>query len=140
MTCKQSHFGSSQTDCANSCHTIYECDDASKTCVPKNHSTPGKHPFPDQKTCASECPAKPTPVPYEVRGIWRGLMLQNGYKTGEWLANITGDHISMWYPEGVDYKLYVQGAASAVAKPPQYVLLINSTEGKLKGQVRNAHA
>ena len=60
-------------------------------------------------------------------------MLQHGYKTGEWLANITADHISIWYPDGADYKVYVQGAASAVAKAPQYVLKIDSTEGKLKG-------
>lgn len=137
-TCEKAQFGAdTMQDCTTACQEIWECDDAAAMCKSVNASTPGLHPFKDNATCSAECPAAPKPVPYEVRGIWRGLQIQNSYTTGEWVANITADFMEIWYPvAGGKYELYVKGATVSYTKAPQYVLICTSTAGKLTGETR----
>lgn len=132
--CKKGKFGDKdQTSCAAHCVDSYQCDDATQTCKKATPGAPGPH-YPTNSSCAASCPAKPQPIPYQMRGIWRGLEIQGGYTTGEWVGNITADTIKLWYPTAKGYALYMNGTAYALAKAPQYVIVVNSTGGKLKGQ------
>jgi collagen type VI alpha len=141
LTCKQAKFGAkSKSDCESGCKTLFNCDFAKKQCTAVNSTGPGKTPYKDNATCSAEC-GHPTPVPYELRGIWRGIQQQKTYETGEWLANITENFMEMWKPVqgSAEYQLYVKGPAVGYKKEAtsvQYVIEVSSTAGLHKGQTR----
>jgi len=138
LTCAKAPFGDpSMEDCQQHCKVTYSCDEDKKMCHKSTPSDPGTQ-YPDNATCATNCPAKPQPVPYELRGIWRGLSIQNTYGVGEWVANISDKFIEIWYPDAASaaYKTYVKGNTTAFQHMGQYSLEITSTVGKLTGKVR----
>lgn len=134
LTCSPSPFGDpTQAECEAHCKTQYECDDVAKTCSVAKPGSPGKK-YPDNATCAQDC-GQHKPVPYQLRGIWRGLAIQNKYTTGEWVANVSDHYIEIWYPDPTGYKLYLKGNTTSVSHSGMYVLSVASTAGKLHGSV-----
>ena len=115
---------------------MYQCDEKAKQCMQVAPNATG-HKYQDNATCAKECPAKPMPMPYEMRGIWRGLAIQNSYVTGEWVANITNDTVGIWYPDAStsQYATYLKGSATAYGVGGRYSVVVDSTEGKYMGTV-----
>jgi len=137
FTCAVAPFGEkTQQLCEDHCKQTYLCDEASKMCVMSTPTAPGHH-FDDNATCSANCPSKPMPVPYEMRGIWRGLAIHNGYKPGEWVADIKNDSLTIWYPDTTGtYQIYVEGSADAIGIAGDYIIRVQSTKGKLQGSVR----
>jgi len=123
-------------DCQSHCKQAYTCDVATETCSKSSFNATGQKYF-DNATCATACTAKPIPVPYEMRGIWRGLAIHNAYSTGEWVADITNDTVQIWYPDAASsaYKVYMKGNASATGINGHYIIHVDSTEGKLMGKI-----
>jgi hypothetical protein len=138
--CAKAKFGEpSMQTCQQKCRLSYQCDATAEMCKQVNVSAPGKKYY-NRTACDAECPPKPTPTPYEIRGLWRGLRIDQSYTTGEWVANITADTLSIWYPDAGAgrYALYMSGAVSAIgtAKSGTYVMRVNSGAGKLQGAIR----
>ena len=119
------------------CEVTYDCDEGAKTC---NITQGGGGKFTNKTECSAQCPTKPTPVvPTELVGVWRGIEIHNGFKKGEWVANVSTTHFTLYTP---DLKVYLSGNAShkpATAHSKSGLsgeLWINSTAGVLKGDVK----
>jgi len=136
-TCKKTKYGIPRLEwCAEQCEVSYTCDEDAKTC---NVTQGGGGAFKNKTTCDASCPTKPTPiVPQELIGVWRGLELHNGFERGEWTANVTLHHFTLFTPE---LKVYLSGDAShrklSHGKAGETgELWINSTKGTLIGMVK----
>lgn len=135
-TCSAAPFGDPTMDeCKAHCKTAYQCNNATNQCMPVSPNATG-HKWYDPQECQQHCPLTPQPVPYEMRGIWRGLAIQNSYAPGEWLAHITNASVSIWMPGASGYQLYLKGAATAMGVGGKQVILVHSSAGKLTGDVR----
>jgi len=135
--CKKVKYGIPKLEwCNEQCTATYDCDEEAKTC---NITIGGGGAFTNKTDCDSKCPTKPTPiVPQELIGVWRGLEIHNGFDRGEWTANVTLHHFTLYKP---DLSIYLSGNASH--KPLRHAsggetgeLWINSTTGTLKGLVK----
>jgi len=136
MTCSPSPFGDpTKSECEAHCKQSYQCDNTAKQCKPVAPNATGHHYY-DKTECAKQCPLRPMPVPWEMRGIWRGLAIHNSYSPGEWVADITNASVAIWYPGASGYQLYMKGSASALGVAGKYVILVDSTKGKLVGKIR----
>lgn len=76
---------------------LKKCNNETKTCEEGCHK--GEAGCIDGAVCDEQCSQKPSPpspptppdpiTPVAIRGIWRGVGIQNGYKFGEWDVEIT---------------------------------------------------
>jgi len=137
LTCKKDKYGSPKEEqCLAECMEVFQCDSTSLKCIKTspNSSMPGPK-YTNSTTCDTLC-GKDVPVPYEMRGVWRALRLENTYATGEWLGNITANSITLYEPTaGGDYSLFMNGSAHAVRQGSDYLINVDSTAGTLKGQI-----
>jgi hypothetical protein len=77
--------GSSKQVCESQCSkdngTKYFCNSIAKKCEPAPVGFPGQ----TKKECEAECLPHPNPGPPPMfLGLWRGIQIQNGYKSGEY--------------------------------------------------------
>ena len=138
FTCSPAPFGDpSQQVCQDHCKLSWQCDEPAKMCKQVGPDAPGKK-YDDNATCASVCPPTPQPTPPEIRGIWRGITIHKAYLPGEWVANITANYLTIWYPTPTGWELFCEGAASAIAHgaAQTYIITVSSTAGKIKGAIR----
>ena len=83
--CYRAQWGDkTNATCAQHCSAGgYTCEESAPGKGQCKQSVGGS--FKNQTDCAKSCPSNATnSTPYEVRGIWRGFEIQNGFKTGEW--------------------------------------------------------
>jgi hypothetical protein len=122
--------------CLEQCETTYECDEVAETC----NATGTGGSFKNKTDCTEQCPTKPTPtVPPELIGIWRGLEIHNGFKRGEWTANVSLTHFTLYMPDTLDiyftgnasFKPIKNGGAAGITGQ----LTITSTFGTLTGNI-----
>jgi len=119
------------------CDTTYTCDEEAKMCKPSNSTGGGGQT--NKTACDANCPTKPQnhTTPYELRGVWRGLAIQNGYAAGEWTANISKNTTTIFQPDGT---VYFSGLTSTYAPTGsgsgESQLWVTSTDGKLKGTIK----
>ena len=91
--------GASNEVCSESCKkppppkAKVKCNEETNTCEPG--CKVGEAGCIDEDVCAEQCtkpapPSKPDPItPVAIRGVWRGIGIQNGYHFGEWDVEIT---------------------------------------------------
>ena len=61
--------------------------------------------------CDSSCPTKPTnTTPHELRGVWRGYAIQNGFTVGEWTASVNETFVTIW---DAAKKIFAQGSTQS---------------------------
>jgi hypothetical protein len=119
------------------CDTTYTCDESAKMCKPSNSTGGGGSTNITQ--CNANCPTKPQnhTTPYELRGVWRGLAIQQKFGTGEWVANISKNSTTIYKPDGTTYfsgltSTYKPTGSGGGASQ----LWVESTEGTLKGTIK----
>jgi len=119
------------------CDTTYTCDEGAKQCKASNSTGGGGQT--NLTACNANCPTKPDnhTTPFELRGVWRGLAIQQNYKVGEWVANISKNSTTVFKPDGT---VYFSGLTSTY-KPTgsgggQSQLWVESTDGTLKGTIK----
>eukprot|EP00756_Hemistasia_phaeocysticola_P039997 Hpha_TRINITY_DN16842_c2_g1::TRINITY_DN16842_c2_g1_i15::g.150204::m.150204 len=125
-----------QSQCQENCvkpPPYYECNYDTYKCdeVPAGSPPPAT----DNKTaCESKCiepPPAPGP-PSNLKGIWRGLYIQSGFKTGEYDLNFADDNtLTLVSDSAVVLKGDVKTAAD-------HTILISVTEGAAKGKTVKA--
>ena len=135
-TCSKAKYGIPKLEwCEEQCQQSYTCDEVAQTC----NATGTGGAFKNKTECDTNCPAKPSPdVAAELVGIWRGLEIHNGFLRGEWTANITKDHVTMWGP---DLKVYMSGGAQHRVVQGAHdgrtgELWVNSSSGTLVGLIK----
>jgi hypothetical protein len=135
--CEQAHYGDdTMKECSEHCQAGgFTCDEEGPGKGSCKKSTSGG--FKNITDCSKSCPSNATnSTPVEVRGVWRGFEIQNGFKTGEWVANVTENHTTIWAPHqhvfvsGTTSSWHPTGQSTAKAR-----MIIQSTDGDLKGEV-----
>lgn len=106
-TCEEAPPGTAGADSGENCEAkciappppppLKKCNNETKTCEEGCHK--GEAGCIDGAVCDEQCSQKPSPpspptppdpiTPVAIRGIWRGVGIQNGYKFGEWDVEIT---------------------------------------------------
>jgi len=123
--------------CEQQCHSTYTCDSDAKMCKLSNSSSGGQ-PFTNKTQCDAQCPTKATnSTPYELRGVWRGLAIQNKFGRVEWVANVTANTTKLIAPDGSTYfygTTQTFAPTGSGAGSPQ--LWVDSVEGTLKGAIK----
>jgi len=74
--------------------------------------------------CEQTC--KPTPIPVDLVGTWRGLQINKNYIVGEWKAVFTHDQVTITKPDGDK----LTGKVTLVGD----FLVVDPTSGPLKGK------
>jgi len=70
-----------------------------------------------------------------VRGVWRGLAIQNSFGRGEWVANVSEKMITIWAPDG---SIFIKGTTQTWSPHGGKVksqLIITATDGIFSGEV-----
>ena len=138
--CKKTQHGIPKLEWCTSqckCDKQYTCDESAKQCKLSNSTSPGGQT--NLTACNNNCPTKPQnhTTPFELRGVWRGLAIQNKFGTGEWVANISINTTTVFKPDG---SVYFSGLTSTYAPKGagtgQSQLWVTSTKGDLTGSIK----
>lgn len=89
-----------------------------------------KHGQPTKESCDSTCGHH---TPSNLVGLWRGLDIQTGFATGEWVLNFSATSVA-WGPTG-EPKMY---EADVAQLGPQHLMLTVTAPAASKGEVRLA--
>lgn len=136
QTCDLAQHGDpTKSQCEAHCSTGFTCEDSSPGTGQCKVSQGGG--AQNKTDCDANCPTKPTnSTPFELRGVWRGYAIQNGYKFGEWTAYVNETYVTIWddakkvFVEGMTQSWQPKGS---IAKAQVF---IDSTVGTLTGTVR----
>jgi hypothetical protein len=153
-TCTHAKLGdakaTNQSECAKTCHkkvppqhhnkttTKYTCQNQTGTCEPA-HSAGGvpSSNGTDLATCNQTCHKAKKPIPLALNGLWRGVMISKGFKTGEYdfLFDSSKNTVALSGP-GISNETADVTTGMTETSPPQITLAFKG--GPDSGKFRKA--